>query len=112
MNKEQQQLEVQTLLLKAQLDREQLKQATMQLQHSLKPETIKSNIVNAGSQTIANVMPSVPLAFDFLQRHPGLSLSIAKALMRLARTRSSVVRTLALGAASWFVYNRFQQKDK
>ncbi|MDY3330475.1 MAG: hypothetical protein SOX43_00765 [Pelistega sp.] len=112
MNKEQQQLQIQTLLLKAQLDRVQLKQATQQLQQNLKPATIKANIVSAGSQTFANVLPTVPAAFDFLQKYPGLSLSIAKGLMRLARTRSGIVRTIALGAASWFVYNRFQKKDE
>ncbi len=111
MNKEQHPLEMQALLLKAQLDRVQLKQATQRFQENLQPEVIKDAIVSAGSQKVAGLLPSVPAAFDLLQKYPGLSFSIAKSLMRVAQARSGLVKTLALGAASWFIYNRFQKKD-
>lgn len=105
-------LEIQLLLAKAQLDRFQLKKACRQFQENLNVDTIKNNVVQAGAQAFTNILPSAPAVFDILQKYPSLSFSIAKTLLRIAGTKTGILKTLAIGVASWFIYNRFQKTDK
>lgn len=105
------QLRLQTLLLRAQLERTQLKRDAQRLAHHVSPEELSSRLVGAGSQALADVLPSMPTLFDLLRKYPGLSVSVAKSLLKLASSSNKWVATLALGLSSWFVYHRFQERQ-
>lgn len=105
------QLRLQTLLLRAQLERVQLKKDAYKLIQQVSPEHLSSRLVGAGSQALADVLPSMPTLFDILRKYPGLSVSVAKSLLRLASSPNKWVAMVALGLSSWFVYHRFQEQS-
>lgn len=102
-------LALQALLAKAHVDRLQVKTDLHHLKEGLTPEAIKSGVVNAGAQAFAGAMPQANNAFRYLHRYPGLSLGIAKMLLRLTEADNVIIRTFGLGAASWFIYNRYKK---
>lgn len=104
------QLRLQSLLLRAQLERVQLKRDAQQLAQQVSPEVLSSKLVGAGSQALADMLPSMPTLFDFLRKYPGLSIRVAKSLLHLASSSNKWVAMVALGVSSWFVYHRFQEK--
>lgn len=109
IKKEQQMLQLQALVLNAQLERIQLKKDLQKLAQHASPEALSSRLVGAGSQALADVLPSMPTFFNFLRKYPGLSVSIAKTLLRTASSSNKWVAAIALGLSSWFVYHRFQE---
>ena len=102
-------LALQALLTKAHIDRLQVKADWHHLKQGLTPEAIKANVVNTGANAFADMMPKANSVFHYLQKYPGLSLGIAKTLLRLTKVDNAIIRTVGLGVASWFIYNRFKK---
>lgn len=102
---------LQVLLMRAQLDRMQLKNDVQRLSKQLSPESLSSKVVGTVSQSIADILPSMPTLFDLLRKYPGFSVSVAKSLLQLASSQNKWVATIALGLSSWFVYHRFQENS-
>ncbi|MFP3472396.1 hypothetical protein R0J90_20285, partial [Micrococcus sp. SIMBA_144] len=50
--------------------------------------------------------------FSLIEKNPMVSLAIARFLLRASKSRSALIKPLALAATSWFVYNKFRSKQE
>ncbi|MGO1767306.1 hypothetical protein CAP48_07615 [Advenella sp. S44] len=92
-------------------EREQLRQDVHALGHSVSPEAIKTALLDAGSETLMGMTRKRSSIFALIEKNPLISLSVARFLLRVAKSRSALIKPLALAATSWFVYNKFRSKQ-
>ncbi|HBP29203.1 MAG: hypothetical protein ACTIKR_14155 [Advenella sp.] len=92
-------------------EREQLRQDVSVLGHSLSPDAIKTALLDAGGETLMSFTRRRSGFFSLIEKNPLVSLTIARFLLRAAKSRSALIKPIALAATSWFVYNKFQSKQ-
>ncbi len=92
-------------------EREQLRQDMNALGHSLSPEAIKNAVMDAGSETLMSLTRKRSGLFSLIEKNPMISLTVARFLLRASKSRSRLIKPLALAATSWFVYNKFRDKQ-
>lgn len=93
-------------------EREQLRQDVNTLGHSLSPEAIKTALLDAGSETLMSLTRKRSGIFSLIENNPLVSLTVARFLLRASKSRSAIIKPLALAATSWFVYNKFRDKQE
>lgn len=103
------------LVAKIYAERELISLQAQRIVHDVKPSTIKNNLVEGVVAKVQGSKISHGL-FSYIERHPRVSLLVAQFLMRgVKKTRYSPSSAwwapLAIGAATWFVSNRRQQKQ-
>lgn len=102
----------QLLTARVLLEREQLRHDTRKLGQSISPESIKNAILDSGSQTLMSLTRRRSGLFSLIEKNPYISLGVARFLLRASKTRSALLKPLALAATSWYVYNKFRDKSK
>jgi len=93
-------------------EREQLRQDVNALGHSLSPEAIKTALLDACGETLMSFTRRRSGLFSLIEKNPLVSLTIARFLLRAAKSRSALIKPIALAATSWFVYNKFRSKQE
>lgn len=93
-------------------EREQLRQDMNALGHSLSPDAIKTALLDAGGETLMSFTRRRSGLFSLIEKNPLVSLTIARFLLRAAKSRSALIKPIALAATSWFVYNKFRSKQE
>ncbi len=93
-------------------EREQLRQDINALGHSMSPEAIKTALLDMGSGTLMSLTRKRSGVFSLIEKNPMVSLAIARFLLRASKSRSALIKPLALAATSWFVYNKFRSKQE
>lgn len=92
-------------------EREQLRQDVNALGHSVSPDAIKTALLDAGSETLMSLTRTRSGIFSLIEKNPMISLTVARFLLRATKSRSMLIKPLALAATSWFVYNKFRSKQ-
>lgn len=93
-------------------EREQLRQDVNALGHSLSPDAIKTALLDAGGETLMGFTRRRSGLFSLIEKNPLVSLTVARFLLRAAKSRSALIKPIALAATSWFVYNKFRSKQE
>lgn len=93
-------------------EREQLRQDVNALGHSLSPDAIKTALLDAGGETLMGLTRRRSGLFSLIEKNPMVSLTVARFLLRAAKSRSALIKPIALAATSWFVYNKFRTKQE
>ena len=99
------------LMARVLAEREQLRQDVNALGHSLSPDAIKTALLDAGGETLMGLTRRRSGLFSLIEKNPLVSLTVARFLLRAARSRSALIKPIALAATSWFVYNKFRTRQ-
>ncbi|CAM5196236.1 hypothetical protein OURE66S_03449 [Oligella ureolytica] len=103
------------LVAKIYAERELISLQAQRIANDVKPSTIKNNLIEGAVAKVQGSKISHGL-FSYIERHPRVSLLVAQFLMRGVKktrySRSSIWwAPLVIGAATWFVSNRRQEKQ-
>lgn len=100
------------LMAKITAERELISLQTQQILYDIKPSNIKNSLVNSAVEKLGAGDTSRNIV-DFIFSRPAMTIAVAKLLTRgLKRSKSSMWRVLALGAAGWFVASRLRSKQR
>lgn len=100
------------LMAKIYAERELISLQAQRIIYDVKPSTIKNNLLDSAVQKLQMSSTSRSL-FNYIDRHPTVSWAVAQLLMQsVKKTRSSLWRPLALGAATWFVSSRKRARHR
>ncbi|AEP37076.1 hypothetical protein KUM_1055 [Taylorella asinigenitalis 14/45] len=99
---------LEALAVQANIDRRQVVNGFYKLRDNLDPEVIADYVMARGRNLVSSALPDASGAFSWLGRNPRISVGIAKGLLNLAKTKNRLLRTVALGVASWFISKRFK----
>ena len=103
------------LVAKIYAERELISLQAQRIAYDVRPSTIKNNLIEGAVAKVQGSKISHGL-FSYIERHPRVSLLVAQFLMRGVKktrySRSSIWwAPLVIGAATWFVSNRRQEKQ-
>ena len=105
----QRELEKQALMAKAAIERETARLQWQRVKQASRPEALKSELVQFGSDKLTQALPNASGLFSLLEKYPYISLRVAKSLLSLTTSRHRLLKPIAIGLASWFIANRFRK---
>ena len=105
----QRELEKQALMAKAAIERQTVYLQWQKLKSSSRPEALKSELVQFGTNKLVQAMPNASGLFALLEKYPYISLRVAKTLLSLSTSRHRLIKPIAIGLASWFIAKRFRK---
>lgn len=100
------------LMAKIYAERELISLQAQRIIYDVKPSTIKNNLLDSAVEKLQMSKTSRSL-FGYIDRHPTISWTVAQLLTQgVKRSRSSLWRPLAIGAASWFISSRSKARRR
>ncbi|MDY0271599.1 MAG: hypothetical protein RBR37_03700 [Advenella sp.] len=111
MNRKERELHKQLLVARIEVEREIASLSFRKLGLSASPRALKQQFLQSGTLGLSRFTGIPSSVFDYLQKHPRLSLLVGRFLLRSSKTRSKVLKPVVLAAVSWFVYNKFQGRE-
>ncbi len=107
----QRELEKKALMAKAEIERQTVYLQWQKLKNSSRPEALKSELVQLGTDKLVQALPNAAGVFSLLEKYPYLSVRVAKTLLSLTTSRHRLIKPIAIGLASWFIAKRFSKQD-